>query len=122
MTAQNPLTKLAQKINLSERFFVLLIEKNYLITGVWEDTIIRIEKSGNIFQPFGKNLNKKIPLFFPVGFLSNKKAFNKDKFIEQYHSNFNPKLLLHKSVLNICVDELEWMLENYVCSITKDSL
>ena len=56
MTAQTDIDKLAKKIESTDDYFVVSAEKDFVIAGCWKTIKMRVEKSGNIFQPFGKNI------------------------------------------------------------------
>ena len=60
------LDNLMNTINQSSEFFVIAKEAGYIVVGTVMNLKVRIEKSGNIFQPFGKNIDKYLPIYFPV--------------------------------------------------------
>ena len=71
MTKKSYIDQLIEKINQSSNFFVVAKETGYLIVGTIIPLKIRVEKSGNIFQPFGKNINKTINIISNIECLTN---------------------------------------------------
>ena len=62
MTEKSYIEELITRINNSSEFFVIAKKAGYLVVGTVMNLKVRIEKSGNIFQPFGKNFEKLMPL------------------------------------------------------------
>jgi len=63
---KSDIDELIEKVNSSDDFFVIGKETGYIVVGTVNSYKIRIEKSGNIFQPFGKNVDKDFPIYFPI--------------------------------------------------------
>ena len=106
------LDNLMNTINQSSEFFVIAKEAGYLIVGTVMNLKVRIEKSGNIFQPFGKNIDKYLPIYFPVIF-DMKKAKASDIV---YGFNEFEIPLLHLNARQIKMDRLniEVILQQYI--------
>jgi hypothetical protein len=106
------LDNLINTINHSSEFFILAKEAGYLVVGTVMNLKVRIEKSGNIFQPFGKNIDKYLPIYFPVIF-DMKKAKSSDIV---YGFNEFEIPLLHLNARQIKMDRLniEAILYKYI--------
>lgn len=96
------LDNLMNSINQSSEFFVIAKETGYLVVGTVMNLKVRIEKSGNIFQPFGKNIDKYLPIYFPVIF-DMKKAKASDIV---YGFNEFEIPLLHLNTRQVKMDRL----------------
>lgn len=118
MTAQTDIDKLAKKIESTDDYFVVSVEKDFVIAGCWETIKMRVEKSGNIFQPFGKNIEKQIPIFFPVAL--NNKNISKNKIIKNFYNQCDHKLYIHKPVLNSNKEVFENILDTYIYKLFKE--
>lgn len=118
MTAQTDIDKLAKKIESTDDYFVVSAEKDFVIAGCWKIIKMRVEKSGNIFQPFGKNIEKQIPIFFPVAL--NKKNISKNKVIKNFYNQCDHKLYIHKPVLNSDKEIFENILDTYIYKLFKE--
>jgi len=118
MTAQTDIDKLAKKIESTDNYFVVSVEKDFVIAGCWKIIKMRVEKSGNIFQPFGKNIEKQIPIFFPVAL--NKKNISKNKVIKNFYNQCDHKLCIHKPVLNSAKEVFENILDTYIYKLFKE--
>lgn len=118
MTAQTDIDKLAKKIESTNDYFVVSAEKDFVIAGCWKIIKMRVEKSGNIFQPFGKNIEKQIPIFFPVAL--NKKNISKNKIIKNFYDRCEHKLYIHKPVLNSNKEVFENILDTYIYKFFKE--
>lgn len=118
MTAQTDIDKLAKKIESTDDYFVVSAEKDFVIVGCWKIIKMRVEKSGNIFQPFGKNFEKQIPIFFPVAL--NKKNISKNKIIKNFYNQCDHKLYIYKPVLNSAKEVFENILDTYIYKLFKE--
>ena len=96
------LDNLMNTINQSSEFFVIAKEAGYLIVGTVMNLKVRIEKSGNIFQPFGKNVDKHLPIYFPV-IINMQKAKTADMI---YGFNEFEIPLLHLNTRQVKMDRL----------------
>ena len=63
---QTEIDNLINTINQSTEFFVIAKEPGYLVVGTVMKLQVRVENSNNLFQPFGKNVAKNLPIYFPV--------------------------------------------------------
>ncbi len=118
MTAQTDIDKLIKKIESTDNYFVISAEKNFVIVGCWKTIKMRIEKSGNIFQPFGKNIDKQIPIFFPI--VLNQKNIGKNKIIKNFYNQYDYKLHIHKPILNGDKEIFETILDTYTQKLFKE--
>lgn len=111
MTAQTDIDKLIKKIDSSNYYFILAKETGYIVVGTVNSYKIRVEKSGNIFQPFGKNVNKYLPIFFPVIF-DIKKA--KDSDIVCKFNEFDiPLLHINKRQIKLNNNDINTIIFEY---------
>ena len=113
MTAQSDIDKLIKKIDSSTDFFVIAKETGYLVIGTVNSYKIRIEKSGNIFQPFGKNIDKHLPIYFPVIF-DTKKAKTSD-IVYKFNEFDIPLLHINKRQIKLNNDDIETIIFKYFC-------
>jgi len=67
----NKLELFVQELQKLDTYWVLKQEKEYLIVGTQITVKIHTESLGNIFQPFSRNEDKDLPIFFVVS-LRNK--------------------------------------------------
>ena len=65
MTKKSYIEELITKINNSTEFCVIAKETGYLVVGTVIKFQVRIENSNNLFQPFGKNVAKHLPIYSP---------------------------------------------------------
>ena len=103
--------KLIEKISLSDDFFVIAKEAGYLVVGTVMNLKLRIEKSGNIFQPFGKNIDKHIPIYFPV--ITDARSANSSEIISAFKEFEIPILYLNKRQIKVSEYEIADMLYEY---------
>lgn len=118
MTAQTDIDKLIKKIESTEGYFVVSTEKDFVIAGCWKTIKMRVEKSGNIFQPFGKNIEKQIPIFFPV--VLNKKNVIRKKIIKNFYNQCDHKLCIHKTLFNSTEETFKTILNTYISKLLKE--
>lgn len=106
------LDNLMNTINQSSEFFVIAKEAGYLIVGTVMNLKVRIEKSGNIFQPFGKNVEKHLPIYFPV--IINMQKSKASDIVYGFNEFEIP--LLHLNARQIKMDRLniEVILQQYI--------
>lgn len=109
------LDNLINNINQSSEFFIIGKEAGYLVVGTVMNLKLRIEESGNIFQPFGKNIDKYLPIYFPVIF-DMQKAKASDIV---YGFNEFEIPLLHLNARQIKMDRLN--IEIILCQYIDDN-
>jgi hypothetical protein len=95
MTKKPYIEELITKINKSPEFFVIAKEAGYLIVGTVMKLQVRVENSNNLFQPFGKNIAKHLPIYFPV-IIDMQKA-NSSDMVYGFNEFEIPLLHLNKS-------------------------
>ena len=105
--------ELIQKINSSDNFFVITKEVGYLVVGTVHNYKIRVEKSGNIFQPFGKNVEKYLPIYFPVIF-DRQKASASD-IVYGFNEFDIPILHINKRQIKLNNNDIETIIFEYFC-------
>jgi hypothetical protein len=103
---------LIHAINQSSEFFVIAKEAGYLVVGTVIKLQVRIENSNNLFQPFGKNVAKHLPIYFPV-IIDMQQAKSSDI---AYGFNEFEIPLLHLNARQIKMDRLniEVILQQYI--------
>ena len=106
------LDNLINTINHSSEFFILAKEAGYLVVGTVMNLKLRVEKSGNIFQPFGKNIDKYLPTYFPVIF-DMKKAKSSD-IVYGFNEFEIPLLHLNKRQIKMDTLNIELILQQYI--------
>lgn len=109
---KSDIEELTSKINQSEEFIVISQRDGYLVVCVVADLKIRIEKSGNIFQPFGKNIDKYFPICFPV--ITDVKKAKSDNIIELFNLFSMPLLHLNKEQIKLDTRNIEKILDKYI--------
>lgn len=102
---------LAQKINYSDAFFIIAKEAGYFVIGTVVPVKVRIEKSGNIFQPFGKNIVQDFPVYFPLVF--DQEAANNADMIYGFNEHEIPILHLSKEQMQLNQYEITKILSDY---------
>lgn len=105
--------EIVKKLKESDSYFVIEQKDNVLIVGRITNMKLRIEKSGNIFQPFGKNIDKALPLFFPVILLKGK-AKPKHQLISKFKEWDIPVLRLSKQQVTSSIYTLETIFNDYI--------
>ena len=109
--AISDLDQLERKINYSDDFFVLAKEAGYFVIGTIVSAKVRIEKSGNIFQPFGKNIQKDFPVYFPV--VIDAEQANNAEIIYGFNEHDMPILYLSKAQMQLDQYALAKILYDY---------
>lgn len=111
--------ELIEKINLSDDFFVIGKETGYLVVGTVNSYKIRIEKSGNIFQPFGKNIDKDFPIYFPI--VTDEKSASSSEVILTFKGFEIPILHINKHQMKLGEYEInrivgKYFVDNFHCN------
>ena len=112
MTEKSYIEELITRINNSSEFFVIAKEAGYLVIGTVMNLKVRIEKSGNIFQPFGKNIDKHLPIYFPV-IINMQKAKSSD-IVYGFNEFEIPLLYLNKRQMKMDTLNIEIILQQYI--------
>lgn len=114
MTKKADIEELIKKITQSSKFFVITKETGYLVVGTVIPFKIRVEKSGNIFQPFGKNIDKDLPIYFPV--ITDAKKAKSSDIVYGFNEFEIPLLHLNKRQIKLEQHDIEYILHQYVKS------
>ena len=112
MTEKSYIEELIAKINNSSEFFVIAKEAGYLVVGTVMNLKVRIEKSGNIFQPFGKNVDKNLPIYFPV--IINMQKAKASDIVYGFNEFEIPLLYLNKRQMKMDTLNIEVILQQYI--------
>lgn len=104
--------QLPQKIAHSGDFFVIAKEAGYFVVGTIVPLKVRVEKSGNIFQPFGKNIMKNFPVYFPLVF--DPLEANNAEIVYGFNEYEIPILYLSKEQLHLNQYEIVEILCDYL--------
>jgi len=106
------LDNLMNTINQSSEFFVIAKEAGYLVVGTVIKLQVHIENSNNLFQPFGKNVAKHLPIYFPV-IIDMQQAKSSD--IVYGFNEFEISLLhLNKKQIKLDALNIEVILQQYI--------
>jgi hypothetical protein len=108
---KSDIDELVQKINSSDDFFVIGKEVGYLVVGTVNSYKIRIEKSGNIFQPFGKNVDKDFPIYFPI--VTDAKKASSSEVIIAFRDFEIPILHINKHQMKLDEYEIKCIMQKY---------
>ena len=112
MTKKSYIEELITKINNSPEFFVIANETGYLVVGTVIKLKVRVENSNNLFQPFGKNVAKHLPIYFPV-IIDMQQAKSSD--IVYGFNEFEISLLhLNKKQIKLDALNIEVILQQYI--------
>lgn len=111
MTKKSDIEELIKKIDSTNHFFVIAKEAGYLVVTTIKKFKIRMEKSGNIFQPFGKNIDKHLPIYFPV--ITDARSANSSEIISAFKEFEIPILYLNKRQIKVSEYEIADMLYEY---------
>lgn len=109
---QKPIDKLVNTINQTGSYHVLSTTNDYLMVGRFLPLTVRIEKSASLFQPFGKNVNMNMPVFFPL--VINRTKSDNGSLIGQCTKCSIPPLYLNKLQINWDPKELKAFLNKYI--------
>ena len=112
MTEKTYIENLITKINNSSGFFVIAEENGYFVVGTAIKLKVRVENSNNIFRPLGKNVDKHLPIYFPVIF-DMKKAKPSD-IVYSFHEFKIPLLHLNKRQIKMDTLNIEFILQQYI--------
>ena len=112
MTEKSYIEELITRINNSSEFFVIAKEAGYLVVGTVMNLKVRIEKSGNIFQPFGKNVDKHLPIYFPV--IINMQKAKASDIVYGFNEFEIPLLYLNKRQMKMDTLNIEVILQQYI--------
>lgn len=112
MTKKSYIEELITKINSSPEFFVIAKETGYLVVGTVIKLQVRVENSNNLFQPFGKNVDKYLPIYFPV-IINIQKAKASD-IVYGFNEFEIPLLHLNKRQIKIDTLNIEVILRQYI--------
>lgn len=92
---------------------VLFKTNEYLIVSGRREFKIRIENTNNIFQPFGKTIEKSIPIHFPV--FIDKISKKQDNYLKSFNiSDAKPFILCKGLIINNDVEGVADELENHI--------
>jgi hypothetical protein len=112
MTKKSYIEDLITKINKSPEFFVIAKEAGYLIVGTVIKLQVRIENSNNLFQPFGKNVDKHLPIYFPV--IINMQKAKASDIVYGFNELEIPLLHLNKRQIKMDTLNIELILQQYI--------
>ncbi len=92
---------------------VLVKTNEYLIVSGRKEFKIRIENTNNIFQPFGKTIEKSIPIHFPV--FIDKISKKQDNYLKSFNiSDAKPVILCKSLIINNDVEGVVDELDNHI--------
>ena len=92
---------------------VLVQTNEYLIVSGRREFKIRVENTNNIFQPFGKTIEKSIPIHFPI--FIDKISKKQDSYLKSFNiSDAKPCILCKSFIIDNDVEALADELENYI--------
>ena len=111
-TEKLDLDNLMNTINQSSEFFVIANETGYLVVGTVIKLKVRVENSNNIFQPFGKNVDKHLPIYFPV--IINMQKAKASDIIYGFNEFEIPLLHLNKRQIKMDTLNIEAILQQYI--------
>ena len=112
MTKKSYIEELITKINNSPEFFVIAKETGYLVVGTVIKLKVRVENSNNLFQPFGKNIAKHLPIYFPV--IINMQKAKASDIIYGFNEFEIPLLHLNKRQIKMDTLNIEVILQQYI--------
>lgn len=112
MTKKSYIEELITKINNSPEFFVIANETGYLVVGTVIKLKVCVENSNNIFQPFGKNVDKHLPIYFPV--IINMQKAKASDIIYGFNEFEIPLLHLNKRQIKMDTLNIEAILQQYI--------
>lgn len=111
---QKPIDKLADTINQTGSYHILSKTDDYVMVGSFLPLTVRIEKTASLFQPFGKNVNMNIPIFFPVIINRTKAKADNGILIGKCIKCTIPPLHLNQLQINIFPKELKAVLNKHI--------
>lgn len=112
MTKKSYIEELITKINNSPEFFVTANETGYIVVGTVIKLKVRVENSNNIFQPFGKNVVKHLPIYFPV--IINMQKAKASDIVYGFNEFEIPLLHLNKRQIKMDTLNIELILQQYI--------
>ena len=112
MTKKSYIEELITKINNSPEFFVIANETGYLVVGTVIKLKVRVENSNNLFQPFGKNVGKHLPIYFPV--IINMQQAKASDIVYGFNEFEIPLLHLNKRQIKMDTLNIEVILQQYI--------
>ena len=112
MTKKSYIEELITKINNSPEFFVIANETGYLVVGTVIKLKVRVENSNNLFQPFGKNVDKHLPIYFPV--IINMQKAKASDIVYGFNEFEIPLLHLNKRQIKMDTLNIEVILQQYI--------
>ena len=112
MTKKSYIEELITKINNSPKFFVIAKETEYLVVGTVIKLKVRVENSNNIFQPFGKNVAKHLPIYFPV--IINMQKTKSSDIVYGFNEFEIPLLHLNKKQIKLDALNIEVILQQSI--------
>jgi len=103
------LEKFVKKLEKLENYYVLRHNKEAIIVGT--KIIIKEHKEilGNVFQPFSKNIDKELPIFFLITLEKNPLDITKE-FIKRKL----PVLNLNKTQVSFSTENIKKLLDEFV--------
>ena len=112
MTKKSYIEELITKINNSTEFCVIAKETGYLVVGTVIKLKVRVENSNNLFQPFGKNVSKHLPIYFPV--IINMQKAKASDIVYGFNEFEIPLLHLNKRQIKMDTLNIEVILQQYI--------
>ena len=108
-----------KKISALPGYKVLETKKNYLIVCCFPTFKLNIEKNDNIFQPFSKEIEKALPIVFPIQ-IEGQLISKKDLIVYEFHQQKIPVIILGKEQKDLTEQEIEELLQYHIKKISGD--